>query len=114
MSSDGTDLFLSNDAGNESNADNKIRRVSISGTTLTQEELITCAGSAGEFDSFMVDSNYVYSADVTSPYPQKKYNRSDGALVQSENMTKGLIVFNNNGTPFLFDESDKIIYPSFV
>lgn len=105
--SGGTITFASGGGG----GDYTITRASISGTSLAEIEDIECdtGGAVGRFDRFIVNSQYIYSYDTTSPYTYLKFNKTTGALVATSTgfLNNGLI--NAEDVP-LFVESTSDAY----
>lgn len=103
MTSDGTDLFISHDAGRDASNDYEIARITISGTTLSVAETIVCGSTAGYFDSFAVTSDSIYAWDSAAGNILRKYNRS-GTLQATSSLGVGDGVVNSEGVPLIYYE----------
>lgn len=98
--------------------DFEILKSTISGTTLTAESVITCGSTAGYFDSLAVDATAIYSYDSSSPYYQRKFNKTTGTLENTSGIgVAGYGFFGTNaGTFFGMPgySSQKVFAPVFV
>lgn len=96
MTSNGTDFYFTHDGGDSAN-DWLILKATLSGTTLTEDSVITCGAATMFSNGFGVNTTKIYGSDGTS---LTSFNMS-GVLQAQKDRGATLNIFNSEGTIYL-------------